>query len=56
MGGRSVDDLLRLPMALDVWQRETDALVAAISESTLQELERRRLVHIQRIRPASDYK
>jgi hypothetical protein len=56
ISGRSVDDLLRLPMALDVWQRETDALVAAISESTLQELERRRLVHIERIRPASDYK
>jgi len=54
--GRSVDDLLRLPMALDVWQRETDALVAAISESTLQELERRRLAHIERIRPTSDYK
>ena len=43
-------------MALDVWQRETDALVAAISESTLQELERRRLAHIERIRPTSDYK
>jgi hypothetical protein len=54
--GRSVDDLLRLPMALDVWQRETDALVAAISESTLQELERRRLAHIERIRLTSDYK
>ena len=56
MSGRSVDDLLRLPLALDVWQREEDALVAAVSESTMHELERRRLAHIERIRPTADYK
>jgi len=56
MGGRSVDDLLRLPFSLDVWQRETGALVAAVSESTLQELERRRLAHIERIRSTADFK
>ena len=54
--GRSVDDLLRLPVSLDVWQRERDALVAAVSETTLHELERRRLAHVERIRPTADYK
>jgi hypothetical protein len=56
IGGRSVDDLLRLPVALDVWQREADALVAAVEESTLHELERRGLSHVERIRPAASYK
>jgi hypothetical protein len=54
--GRSVDDLLKLPYALDIWQRESDALIAAVSEPILQELERRRLAHIERIRPTADYK
>jgi hypothetical protein len=53
--GRSVDDLLRLPLSLDVWQRERDALIVAVSEATLHELERRRLAHIERIRPTADY-
>jgi hypothetical protein len=56
VSGRSVDDLLRLPVSLDVWQRERDTLIVAVSESTLHELERRRLAHIERIRPAADYK
>jgi hypothetical protein len=54
--GRSVDDLLRLPLSLDVWQRERDALIAAVSETTLHELERRHLAQIERIRPTADYK
>ena len=54
--GRSVDDLLRLPVALDVWQREPDALVASVAEATLREIERRRLALVERIRPTADYK
>jgi hypothetical protein len=54
-GGRSVDDLLKLPVALDVWQREPDALIAAVAETTLLELERRRLAHVERLRTTADY-
>ncbi len=53
--GHSVDDLLKLPVALDVWQREPDALVAAVAETTLHELERRRLAHVERLRTTADY-
>jgi hypothetical protein len=55
MSGHSVDDLLKLPVALDVWQREPDALIAAVAEATLHELERRRLVHVERLRTTADY-
>jgi hypothetical protein len=54
-GGHSVDDLLKLPVALDVWQREPDALIAAVAETTLHELERRRLAHVERLRTTADY-
>ncbi len=53
--GRSVDDLLKLPVALDIWQREPDALIVAVTETTLHELERRRLAHVERLRPTADY-
>ena len=53
--GHSVDDLLKLPVALDVWQREPDALIAAVAETTLHELERRRLAHVERLRTTAEY-
>lgn len=53
--GRSVNDLLKLPLSLDVWQREEDALVAVASEHTLRELERRRLAHVERISTREEY-
>jgi hypothetical protein len=37
--GRTIRDLLEIPLSLDVWHREKDALVAAASEVTLRELE-----------------
>jgi hypothetical protein len=53
--GRSLDDLLKVPFPLDVWQREQDALIALASERTLQELERRRLAHVERISTKDEY-
>src|SRR5713101_5525727 len=53
--GRSIDDLLELPLSLDVWQREENALVAVASEHTLRELERRRLAHVERISTREEY-
>jgi hypothetical protein len=47
--GQTVGDLLRLPLALDVWQREPGALVAAVPAATLRELERRRLAGVERL-------
>lgn len=53
--GRSVDDLLKLPVGFDVWQRESGALIVAVTETTLHELERRRLAHVERLQPTADY-
>jgi hypothetical protein len=53
--GRSLDDLLKVPLTLDVWQREEDALIAVASEHTLQELERRRLAQVERISTRDEY-
>ena len=52
--GRTVDDLLKVPLSLDVWQREADALVAAASEQTIAELERRRIAGVERLRRIAD--
>jgi hypothetical protein len=53
--GRSVDDLLKLPVGFDVWQRESGALIVAVTETTLHELERRRLAHVERLQTTADY-
>lgn len=53
--GRSVDDLLKLPVGFDVWQRESGALIVAVTETTLHELERRRLAHVERLHTTADY-
>ena len=52
--GRTVDDLLKVPLSLDVWQRDADAVVAAASEQTIAELERRRLAGVERLRTIAD--
>ena len=54
LAGRTVDDLLKVPLSLDVWQREADALVAAASEQTIAELERRRIAGVERLRTIAD--
>ena len=53
--GQNVGHLLRLPLALDVWQREEGALVAAVPEATLRELERRRLAGVERLGTAAEH-
>ena len=53
--GGSVGDLLRLPLALDVWERHKDALVVAATEGVLAEMERRHLARISRIERLEDY-
>ncbi len=53
--GCSVATLLGLPLGLDVWERQADALVVAAPESRLRELERRRLAHVERWGTSTDY-
>ncbi len=54
MAGRTVDDLLKVPLSLDVWQRDAGALVASVSEATIAELERRRIAEVERLRTTAD--
>ncbi|MCA1439905.1 hypothetical protein I6F07_06630 [Ensifer sp. IC4062] len=51
VAGRTVNDLLKVPLSLDVWERDADAVVAAASERTIVELERRRIAGVERLRP-----
>jgi hypothetical protein len=53
--GRTIRDLLEIPLSLDVWHRESDALVAAASEVTLREIERRRLAGVERLCTTEEY-
>ena len=46
---RTVDDLLKVRLSLDVWQREVDALVAVAPEATIGELERRQIARVERL-------
>ena len=54
LAGRTVDDLLKAPLSLDVWEREADAIVAVASEQTIVEIERRRLAGVERLRTIAD--
>ena len=45
----TVDRLLRLPIGLDVWERDDDVLIVAAWEGDLAELERRRMARVERI-------
>ena len=44
-----IEALLGLSLGLDVWERRGDGLVVAASEAQLLELERRRLVRVDRL-------
>ncbi|GLS29183.1 hypothetical protein SAMN04488498_1475 [Mesorhizobium albiziae] len=52
--GCTVDDLLKVPLSLDVWEREAGSVVAAASEQTIAELERRRIAGVERLRTIAD--
>ncbi|MGK5110697.1 MULTISPECIES: hypothetical protein [unclassified Geodermatophilus] len=53
--GGSVADLLDLPLGLDVWERSAGSLVVAAPESSLAELERRRLASVERWATKEEY-
>ena len=50
-----IDALLGLSLGLDVWERHGDTLVVAASETQLRELERRRLVQVERLATQADF-
>ena len=53
--GRSVADLLSMPLELDVWERNTDSMVVAAPDRQLRELERRRLARVDRLTTTARY-
>ena len=56
MAGTGINELLRVPLSLDVWERKGEVLVVAAEEEQLGELERRRLAQVERICTIADYK
>ena len=50
-----IDALLDLSLGLDVWERHGDSLVVAASEGQLLELERRRLVRVDRLATQAEF-
>jgi hypothetical protein len=50
-----IDDLIALPLGLDVWERHTDHLIVAASGMQLAEIERRRLAHVERVCTVAEF-
>ena len=50
-----IDALLGLSLGLDVWERHHNSLVVAASEAQLRELERRRLVRVDRLTTQAEF-
>ena len=50
-----IEALLGLSLGLDVWERHDDSLVVAASEAQLLELERRRLVRVERLATQAEF-
>jgi len=55
LAGTGIDDLLRLPLGLDVWERHPDALVVAAGEALLSDIERRGLARVDRMMTTDAY-
>ena len=55
LGETDLAGLLRLPLGLDVWEREADALVVLASESQLAEIERRGIAQVERLATIAEY-
>jgi hypothetical protein len=53
--GQDIQDLMSLPLSIDVWQRNADGLVAVVSDDTLGELERRRLAKVEKVCTTAEY-
>ena len=47
LSGLAVDDVLNMPLGLDVWERDDEALVVAADEGQLSELERRHIARVE---------
>ncbi len=50
-----IDALLELPLGLDVWERQGASLVVGASQAQLLELERRRLVRVDRLATQAEF-
>ena len=50
-----IERLLEMPLGLDVWERNPDALVVRAYEGQLKELERRRLATVERVCTEGEY-
>jgi hypothetical protein len=50
-----IDALLGLSLGLDIWERHDDSVVVAASEGQLLELERRRLVRVDRLATQAEF-
>ena len=55
LAGGSVPDLLRLPVSMDVWERNDEGLVVAMSETQLEEVTRRSLARVERLYTVAEY-
>jgi hypothetical protein len=55
VSGQEIQDLLELPLSIDIWQRNADGLVAVVSSGALQELERRRLANVEKVCTTAEY-
>ena len=51
----NVDNLIAMPLGLDVWERHADHLVAAVSDTQLAEIERRNLAHAERLCTVAEF-
>lgn len=57
MPDSDVEHLLQMPLGLDIWERkrDPDVLVVAANESQLRELERRKLVSVERLYTVEEF-
>jgi hypothetical protein len=57
MPDSDIEQLLQMPLGLDVWERkrDPDVLVVAANESQLSELERRRLASVERLYTVEEF-
>jgi hypothetical protein len=53
--GTAVDQILELPVGLDIWERRGDKLVVAADAAQLQEIERRLLATVVWLGPVEEF-
>jgi hypothetical protein len=55
VAGGSMRDLLRMPLSMDVWERDGETLIVAMSETQLAEVTQRSLAHVERLYTVAEY-